>query len=230
MAIQKNDFVELEFIGKVKDGEVFDTNIEAEAKKLGYKENVKPSIVSVGNLMVVKGFDKALEGKEIGKDYSVELEPKDAFGPRERSLIKTYPIKAFLEKNINPYPGLVLALDTTLAKVISVSGGRVILDFNNPLAGKILVYDFKIKRKVEDIKEKVESLRDFFFQQPLEYEIQDKKLIIKAPKPFEQFILIYKDKFKDMLGLELEFKESEAKKLEAKTEEKVENILSEDKK
>ena len=32
--INKNDFVELEYMGRVKDGEIFDTNIKEEAKKI----------------------------------------------------------------------------------------------------------------------------------------------------------------------------------------------------
>ena len=210
---KKGDFIAFEFIASMKDGEVFDTNVEAEAKKLGYKEKVKPSIICIGQKMVVQGLDNALEDKEIGKDYSVDLTPKEAFGNRDSSLIKTYPLKAFHARNINPTPGMVLALDNTLAKVISASGGRVILDLNNPLAGKNVVYKFKIIKKIDKIEEKAEALRDFLYNQPFELEIKEKELIIKAPKPFEKFILIYKDKFKEILGLDLKFQASDSAKV-----------------
>lgn len=218
MKTKKNDFIALEFIASIKDGEVFDTNIKEEAKKLGYKEEVFPSRVCIGQKMVVQGLDKALEDKEIGKEYTIELTPKDAFGNRDSSLIRTYPLKAFLSRNINPTPGMVLALDNSLAKVISVSGGRVIIDMNNPLAGKNVIYKFKVIHKIEKIEEKAEALRDFFYGQKFDLELKEKDLIIKAPKQIEKFIMIYKDKFKEILDLELKFQEAEKKKLENKEE------------
>ena len=54
------------------------------------------------------------------------------------------------EKDINPYPGALLNLDGMLAKILSVSGGRVITDFNSPLASKEIAYEFTIKRKITD--------------------------------------------------------------------------------
>ena len=42
MALKKNDFIELEFIAKVKEnGIIFDTNVNAKAKEIGVEE-VKP--------------------------------------------------------------------------------------------------------------------------------------------------------------------------------------------
>ena len=55
--VKKNDFVEIEFTGKV-NGKIFDTTKKEEAKELGLKESeVKPLVISIGNEMVLKGFD-----------------------------------------------------------------------------------------------------------------------------------------------------------------------------
>src|SRR3989344_8157684 len=142
--IQKNDFIDITFTGRIKDGEIFDTNVKEDAEKIGLKFNGKPLIICVGQGMVVSGFDNALEGKESGKDYSIELQPKDAFQERQSNLVKLIPIKIFREKKINPYPGMTLNIDNMLVRVISVSGGRVLVDFNNILAGKTVIYTFKI--------------------------------------------------------------------------------------
>lgn len=218
--INKNDFISFEFVASVKDGEIFDTNIESEAKKLGIKEKVKPSIISVGNEMIFSGLDKFFEGKEIGKDYSVDLEPKDAFGLRDAKLVRIYPLKSFLQKKINPYPGMMLTLDNSLAKVISVSGGRITLDLNNPLAGKNLIYKIKILKKIENLDEKISALKDYFFGPLVEAELKDSKIILKAPKEAEKFIMAYKDKFKKILNLEISFEEKEIKIPKDKEEKK----------
>ena len=46
-------------------------------------------------------------------------------------------------------------VDGMMATVRSVSGGRVTLDFNHPLAGKALSYWVKINRKITDTNEKI---------------------------------------------------------------------------
>ena len=137
--IKKKDFVELRFTG-YSNGDIFDSNIEEDLKKIDPKGEAKPTIVVVGERMIVPGFDSALEEKEIGKDYEIKVSAKDGFGERRRELVKTIPLKIFREKQINPYPGMVLAMDNSLARVITISGARVLTDFNNPLAGKDLTY------------------------------------------------------------------------------------------
>jgi len=213
---KKNDFVELEFVGKA-NGVVFDTNIKQEAEKINEKAEVKPLIVCIGQEMLVKGFDKALEDKNMGKKYKIILLPEEAFGIRNKELIKIIPLRVFKEKNISPYPGAVLNFDNMLAKVLSVSGGRVITDFNNPLSSKEIEYEFTIKRKVTDEKEKINALQDFFFRKTFEFQIEEKKIVFK--KEAEPFLNFFKGKFKEILGKEVEVEKIE-KTAEEKKEEK----------
>lgn len=155
---QKNDFVEIEFTGRIKDtSEIFDTNIKKEAEKINLKIPEKPLVVCIGKSMLVKGFDKALEGKEIDRKYKISLNPEEAFGTRKKELIKIIPMNIFREKNINPIPGAMLNFDGMIAKIITVSGGRVITDFNTPLAGKEIEYEFTIKRKIQEKKKSGET-------------------------------------------------------------------------
>lgn len=221
MQIKKNDFVEIEFTGK-SNNEIFDTTHPEEAKSIGLDVNVKPIIASVGNEMLLKGLDEALGGKEVDKEYSVHIFPEKAFGKRNASLIKTIPMKIFLEKNINPAPGMVFQLDQHLVRILSVSGGRVIADFNNPLAGKEIDYDFKILRKVDDDKEKINAIQDFFFRQRFEFTInkENKKVIFKEEK-IKPIIEVFKDKFKQLSGFDVEVEEK-TEKTEEKSEDKKE--------
>tara|TARA_Y100000310_G_scaffold32133_1_gene30514 strand:+ start:5988 stop:6641 length:654 start_codon:yes stop_codon:yes gene_type:complete len=210
MKLKKNDFIEIEFTGK-SNNEVFDTTNPEEAKSIGLQADVKPVIASIGNEMLLKGLDDELEGKEIGKKYSIHLTPEKAFGPRNPSMIKTIPLRVFTEKNMNPAPGMVFQLDQHLVRIISVSGGRVMADFNNPLAGKEVDYDITIKRKIEDNKEKINALQDFFFRQRFEFELKEKKVIFKDEK-IKPVINVFKDKFKEMLGLDFEVAEKKQEK------------------
>lgn len=235
--VNKNDFIEIEFTGKANN-EIFDTTDKEEAKKLGLEADVKPLIVSVGNQMLLKGFDDSLEGKETGKKYSIKLTSDKAFGKRNPQMIKTMPIKIFHEKQMNPYPGMSVQLDNYIAKILSVSGGRVIVDFNNPLAGKDIEYDFTIKRKIDDGKEKINALQDFFLRQRFDFEIKDNKVIFKKQE-IKPFIDVFKQKFKDMTGLdfevgeakeEKEIREEKKEKEEVKQENKEESAKTKQKK
>ncbi len=202
---KKNDFIELKYTGYAND-EIFDSNIEEDLRKLNPKAKAEKFIIIVGQEMVIKGLDKELENKELEKEYSVEIKSKEAFGARNRDLIRTIPLKAFTQQKMNPRAGMVLAMDNNIVKIIAVSGARVIVDFNNPLAGKDLKYSFKIIRNVEDLTEKIEALLKFYLRIIPEFEVKD-KIIIKAQKEYESIIKIYNDKFKDLLGKELSFVE-----------------------
>ncbi len=213
--IQKNDFIEIEFTGKAND-EIFDTTNKKEAEQMNSEidiKNIEPIVVSVGNQMLLKGFDDELEGKEIGKKYSIHILPEKAFGKRDPSMIKTIPMRVFKEKNINPVPGMVLQLDNHIAKVLSVSGGRVIVDFNNPLAGKEINYDFKIIKKIDNTNDKINSLQDFFFKQRFEFNIDEKnKKVIFNDEKIKPLVKMFNQKFKDMIGFDFEVGEANTTK------------------
>ncbi|MBU2459332.1 MAG: hypothetical protein KKB29_03145, partial [Nanoarchaeota archaeon] len=65
-----------------------------------------------------------------------------------------------------------------------------------------------------DLNEKVKALNDFFFKKDFKFEVKDKKLILEVEKPMVKMIELFKDKFKEILGLELEVKEESEKRKE----------------
>jgi len=205
--ISKKDFIELEFTGRVKGGDIFDSNIKQDLQKANLNLEPKPFVFCVGEKMFLEAIDDFLIGKEIGKQYELELEPEKAFGKRNPSLIKIIPLRLFKQQQTMPQPGMVFNFDVQIGKVISVSGGRVITDFNNPLAGKTVIYKLRINRKITDKNEKAKALIEFFTKKEFKFEIKDKKLIIYTDKKFGEFLNLFKDKFKEILGLELNIKE-----------------------
>lgn len=210
MTLQKNDFIEIDFTGKIKDGEIFDSNIKDDIEKAKLKLEPKPFVFSLGQGMFLKGVDDFLIGKDTGV-YDIELDPENAFGKRDSKLVQIIPMKIFHQQKINPFPGAVFNFDGKIARVISVSGGRVMTDFNNPIAGKVVNYKINVKRKLEDINEKIKYFINFLFKQDFDFETKDKKLIIKTPKQFNPIVEMFKDKFKEIFDLDLEVKEAEEK-------------------
>jgi len=208
MKLQKKDFIEIQFTAKIKDGEIFDSNIQKDIEKINPKIKAKPIIFCLGEGMFLQGVEDFLIGKEIGK-HKIELAPEKAFGKRDPTLIQRIPTKVFAEHKLNPVPGIVFNFDGKIAKVLTVSGGRVIVDFNNPIAGKEVVYEVEVVRKITDLNEKVKSLNEFLFKKDFDFEIKDKKLLMSVEKPYVKFAEMFKEKFKDILDLDLEVKEVE---------------------
>ena len=227
--VNKGDFVDLEYTGYT-NGEVFDSNIPEDFKKMNNNpgDKHKKLVIAIGQGFVVPGLDKALEGKEVGKFFEVDVKFKEGFGERKRELVKIIPLRVFTEKKINPYPGLTLAMDDMLARIITVSGARVVTDFNNPLAGKDLHYKFKVIRKVEDEKEKVTSLFESLLGFAPEFEVKN-DIILKGPKAFEAIVKMLGKRFKEILGKEikLEIKEDKAEDKKDKMDEKKEHVHDE---
>jgi len=213
--LNKKDFVEIEFTGRVKDGEIFDSNIKEDLEKLhiGHSHEIeaKPITVCLGEGMFLKAVDEFLIGKELG-NYNIELSPEKAFGARLPQLVQKVPMKLFSSQKLNPYPGDVFNFDGRVARVLSVSGGRVMVDFNNPLSGKNVSYEIHALRKIEDLDEKIRSVVEFLFRKELGFSVQENKVVIQIEKQISKFAEMFKERFKAILGMEMEIKEIEATK------------------
>lgn len=185
MAIKENDFIELNYTGKVKDsGIVFDTTVENDAKAGGIfndKQKYKPVIICVGRAQILRGLDMNLLGKEISKRYKLEIRAEDSFGKKKAEFIQLVPTSRFRKDNVNPEVGLQVQIDNAMGIVKHVSGGRTLVDFNHPLAGKDLVYDIEITRQVTDLGEKVKAFVTLELGFAPEISVTDKDVEISLP-------------------------------------------------
>ena len=162
MSIGKGDFLLVDYTGKVKEtGEVFDTTVEEVAKKERlHKEGeiYEPRLIVVGEGWMLKALDEEFPNFEVGKAASVEIPPEKAFGSRDSEKVRMIPLRRLTAKGITPRLGMSLEFDGKLAVVRTVGSGRVQLDFNPPLAGKTLVYEVTVQKKLETKIEKMAAL------------------------------------------------------------------------
>ncbi len=159
--LKQNDFVQLEFTAKLKENnEVFDTSSEQTAKSSGiYNPNMPYGeyIICLGHKQILPKLEEKLVGKQVGNEYVFELKPEEAFGKKDAKLFKLIPLKFFTKDQVNPVPGLQVNIDGTLGTITTVTGGRVIVDFNHPFASKEVVYTVKISHIIENTVEKVKA-------------------------------------------------------------------------
>ncbi|HIP16877.1 MAG TPA: peptidylprolyl isomerase [Methanothermococcus okinawensis] len=145
--IKKGDKVTVDYIGKLKDGEVFDTSMENIAKEENIytpERSYEPLKFTVGERQLIEGFEEAVIGKEVGDEITVEIPAEKAYGQRDDKLIQSVPKGAFEGADFEPEEGMIILAGGVPATIIEVNEKEVILDFNHQLAGEDLVFTIKI--------------------------------------------------------------------------------------
>jgi len=214
--IKQHDFIEVNYTGKFKDESVFDTTNETTAKKhniFSPQIKYKPTIICVGEKQLIEGLDDALIDKEFGQEYIIELKPEEAFGKKNFKKIKLIPIAEFQKRKIQPQPGMQIDLDGEVGIVKSATGGRIIVNFNHPFAGKEVVYQVKINKKITDQALQLKSFLELTFnQKDLKVTVTENKA--EATLPFELPELLTKELSKKLQDL------TKLKEIKFKTEKK----------
>ena len=220
--VQNRDFVELDYTGRFTDGKIFDTTIEDVAHQAEIPHNhggLKPVVVCVGEKQLLPGLDEELVGKEVGGTYTFNFSPEKAFGKRDIKKMRIVPMNTFKEHKVQPQPGLQIDVDGERGTVSRVSGGRVIVNFNHPLAGKEVVYDVTVRRKVTDKGEQIKTFLNTTLRMPvgqINVEIKEDKAEVEMPMKLPpQFTGALSEKMVELTGLkavEFKVKSQEAKK------------------
>ncbi|MGH2372010.1 MAG: FKBP-type peptidyl-prolyl cis-trans isomerase, partial [bacterium] len=134
MKIEKNTAVSLRY--KVAD---------AQGKPI--EESSGPMVYLHGGYgNTLPKVEEALEGKEPGFQTVLALQPEDAFGLRDESLVRTIP-KAEFPPGVKVGGQLEGRGDDGrehIFNVMKIKGDKVLLDGNHPLAGKALRFTLKV--------------------------------------------------------------------------------------
>jgi len=193
MALKKSDFIEIDYTAMDKEsGKLFDTTREKDAKEnqiFNPKAQYKPITICIGENQVLDGLDEFLINKEQDKEYEVEISPEKGFGKKDPKLFRMMPAKEFKKQKITPFPGLQVRLDNLMGTIRTVSGGRIMVDFNHPLAGHTLLYKITTHKLVKDDKQKIISFLSFITPNP-EVSIKEKtaEILSPIPEPFQKHL------------------------------------------
>ncbi len=157
---KKGDFVKIEYTGYDENGNVFDSTRGEIAKQLHGKEGAL--LIVLGVDYMVKGLEDAIISMKKGEEKEIALAPENAFGTRDRRRLKIFPISEFYRNKLDPSPGSVIQMETEYGVlnglVKSVNSGRVLVDFNHPLAEQNVKYRLKLAETIEDGNGKMREL------------------------------------------------------------------------
>ena len=90
-------------------------------------------------------IEEALQGKKIGETVVVKMQPDDAFGEYDASLVEIEPRKVFPKElqvgmQFEGLPEGGDEDDTLIYRVTEIADDKVVLDGNHPLAGMAMVF------------------------------------------------------------------------------------------
>ena len=137
--VKTGDKVSVEYTGMFDNGEVFDTNIHG--------DHAHPLEFTVGNKMVIQGFDNAVIGMKQGDEKTFKIPANEAYGEKNSQLIQTIPKPANFPAQAKE--GMIIGIGPSQdrqmpALIVKITDTEVTLDLNHPLAGKNLTFKIKI--------------------------------------------------------------------------------------
>lgn len=138
--VQLFDTVSVSYTATLPSGEVIESVPES-----------KPLMLSIGSGRILKAVEASLMGMEPGQTKTVHIQPEDAYGPYHKALVHEVARTTFAGR-IDPKPGMILSLaidkegvkQQVPATVLAAGKETVTIDYNHPLAGRVITYTVKL--------------------------------------------------------------------------------------
>jgi peptidylprolyl isomerase len=189
-----------------------ETNLEKH-KKNTILFNKKPLILIEGMSQLFQKAEAELLKMKIGEEKTLKFRPEDAYGERSSKNLQLVPFSAFKQHNLRPQIGLEIDADGQIGTIKSISGGRIMVDFNSPYAGHEVEYYFKLLEILKG-EEKIKEVVEKFFHKKVKETTFDVKTKIatltmaKEEGDKEQLKQIFKEvlsNFEEIKEVEIKF-------------------------
>ena len=183
------DFIKLDYEMSVGDEKkIVATNLEKVAKDNGIfdeKMRYRDAVLVVGSENIFKEINESFKNAEVGKETEVSIKSEDAYGARDPKNIRVHTIREFQRHNIDPVIGEEITLNNKQGRVMSVTPGRVLVDYNHQWAGKDVYYKYTVKEVIIDKLEKIKSIVDMNYTmepEKFEFSLKGDEAVIVIPE------------------------------------------------
>ncbi|MHB9286147.1 FKBP-type peptidyl-prolyl cis-trans isomerase [Halobacteriales archaeon Cl-PHB] len=167
--LQDGDFVEIDYTARtVEGGDLVDTTDPevAEEEGVGEDQEFAPRTIVLGEGHIFESVEEDITGSEVGDTGSITVPAVEAFGEYDDEEVRTISKDKIPEDD--RYPGAQVQIDQQQGFVETIIGGRARVDFNHPLAGEDIEYEWEVLDEVEDDQEQAEGLLNMFLDLDLE--------------------------------------------------------------
>ena len=166
--LQEDDFVLLDYTARTTDdGTLVDTTDPevAEEEDVDADQEFAPRTIVLGHGHIFQSVEDDIMGREVGDTGTVTVPAEEAFGTYDEDEVRTISKDKIPEDE--RYPGAQVRIDGQEGFVETIIGGRARVDFNHPLAGDDIEYEYEVVDVVEDREEKASGLLDVFLDMDL---------------------------------------------------------------
>ena len=145
-------------------GDLIETTREDIAKEYEMHQEGRtysPMVCVGGNGNLIPGFETALKEAKVGTEVTVEIEPAEAYGEKDASMVETISIDKLRRAVQDPnslYLGAPVNINGRQGYLSYLAAGRARIDYNHPMAGKTLKYVFTVVKEVKGKEDKVLGL------------------------------------------------------------------------
>ncbi|WP_247009424.1 FKBP-type peptidyl-prolyl cis-trans isomerase [Halorientalis litorea] len=168
--LQEGDFIELDYTARtVEEGMIVDTTYEDVAEEEGIDQEdrtFEPRTLVLGEGFIFEGVEEDIYGGEVGTTGSVEIDAAEAFGEFDEDEVRT--VSANKVPEDDRYPGAQVQIDGDQGRIETIVGGRARVDFNHPLAGEDIEYEYEVVGEVDDRQERAQALFRMYLEMDLE--------------------------------------------------------------
>ncbi len=160
--MNNGDFIKITYEMRIgNDKKLVATNIEAVAKEneiFDEEQDYSEMPVIVGTKDLFDEINESILGKNVGEGEEVEIKSEKAYGEKDAKNIKVHPYSEFQKNKIDPIPGNEVRIGNRKGRILSVSPGRVVVDFNHPWAGKDVFYKYNIVSKIDGDADRMKAI------------------------------------------------------------------------
>jgi FKBP-type peptidyl-prolyl cis-trans isomerase SlyD len=168
--LQDGDFIKLAYTARtVEDGDLVDTtDVEvAEEEDIDTEQQeFAPRTIVLGQGHIFESVEEDIIGKDVGDSGSVVVPAEEAFGEYDDEQVRTVSKDKIPEDD--RYPGAQVQIDQQQGFIETIIGGRARVDFNHPLAGEDIEYEYEIVEEVTDRQDKAEGILDMMLDMDLD--------------------------------------------------------------
>ena len=175
--VQDGDFVRVAYTARTTEGnQLVDTTDEEVAEEEGVADQgeFEPRVITLGEQHLFPTVEEDIEGKEPGESGSVTVSAENAFGEYDESEVRTVSADKIPEDSMRP--GAQVDIDGEQGYLETIVGGRARVDFNHPLAGESVEYEYELLDEVEDTLERAEGLFGMFLDVDLEMRLEEEEV------------------------------------------------------
>jgi FKBP-type peptidyl-prolyl cis-trans isomerase SlyD len=167
--LQHGDFIRLDYTARtVEDDRLVDTTDGevAEEEDVEADQEFGPRTIVLGEGHIFDSVEADIVGSEVDETGEVVVPAEEAFGEYDDDEVRTVSKDKLPEDD--RYPGAQVTVDGQQGFIETIIGGRARVDFNHPLAGEDVEYEYEVVAEVEDRETKAQGLIEMLLDMELE--------------------------------------------------------------